>query len=168
MTASPGPAYLVEGTVAASQQIVSLLEGDSMGRSWPVLLVAVVACCLLTYAEDGKTEGVPATAKFPAKAGTYVQGEWTYVYGIRAKGSRSERRMGSLFFRGFPVEGHIGAVKDTPLGKFVYWTGSWCSGWLNTLTYDRPVFDPNGELLRDIKKHLNDIKAQEAHKPRNE
>lgn len=139
-----------------------------MRSSSSLVFLAVVGYGLLTHAEDGKKEAAPATAKFPTKAGTYVQDEWTYVYGIRAKGSRSERRMGSLFFRGFPVEGHIGAVKDTPLGKFVYWTGSWCSGWLNTLTYDRPVFDPNGELLRDIKKHLNDIKAQEAHKPRNE
>ena len=130
-----------------------------------VAVCLISTICVVVYGDDRITDKIPDGLRHPVKAGTYVVGGCTYVCGIAKKGSQSERRCGSLFFQGFPVRGkYPGEVKDTPMGKFVYFgeiqDSRYDSGWLKTLTYDSPVFDKKGQLLPGIDKRLQEWRKQ--------
>ena len=131
-----------------------------MKIKWIIATIMLLPACAFTEGKDKTSEAILEGVKHPSKAGTYISGDWTYVYGVAAKGSRSERRMGSLFLRGFPVKGHVGSVKDTPFGRLIYWEGHWNSGWINTMTYDKPIFDSKGEVSKDIKRQLHSMRTQ--------
>lgn len=105
----------------------------------------------------------PRTASFPTKAGTYESGPWKYIYHITSKGSRSERRHGQLFQKGLPVPGTLGDVRDNPLGRFVYFGDkpqNYSRGWLNTLSYDKPVFDKAGKVIPELAVYFKRTAAQ--------
>jgi hypothetical protein len=77
---------------------------------------------------------------FPTKPGVYPLQGWTYRYEIMLPGTKSECRIGTLMKDGQPISGKLGQVILTPLGQFKYFEGDrYNQGWLNTLTYDRPV-----------------------------
>jgi hypothetical protein len=126
----------------------------------------VIAAILLTagvavHAADPSAEQPALRAEAPAilpagppveapkidtrNGGTYTSGNWKYVYEIRAKGTRSEGRYGSLFYDGKAVA-QPGAVNDhyaTPWGK-LYWWGAgrfrWGNhGWIPTPNKGRPL-----------------------------
>ena len=81
---------------------------------------------------------------FPTKPGKYEAGGWQYTYEIQAPKTRSEKRIGTLKKGGKEVAGKMGDVMETPLGKFKYYDTMYNKGWLNTLTYDKPVFPEDG------------------------
>lgn len=88
---------------------------------------------------------------FPTEPGQHSLGDWIYQYDVLGRGTRSERRIGVLALEGFVEEGTHGEIRTTPLGTFLYLEGWWNSGWLNTLTYDRPVFGVAGELTAEAR-----------------
>lgn len=94
----------------------------------------------LTQAAFGEDGPPRRPCDFPTKPGRYQEGVWEYVYKVRAPGTRSETRTGILKQNGKEVSGEPGQVLDTPLGKFKFHETRYDKGWLNTLTYDRPVF----------------------------
>lgn len=94
-----------------------------------------------------------APAAFPTQPGTYNAGEWRYEYTISALGTRSERRCGRLLKSGVEIVGKLGEVRETPLGQFAYFGPEdrrYNAGWLNTLTYDKPVFGVDGRILPEL------------------
>ncbi|MFO0839484.1 MAG: hypothetical protein U1D55_13290 [Phycisphaerae bacterium] len=100
---------------------------------------------------------------FPSRSGSYSFGAWRYDYLVTATGTRSERRIGRLFERGRELAGSPGDVRDTPLGRFAYFgvgDTRYNIGWLNTLTYDMPVFDSDGRLLPEVASGL--LNARDA------
>jgi hypothetical protein len=99
----------------------------------------------------------PLPALFPTKAGSYTVDAWRYDYSVTAPGSRSERRAGRLYKGGQEIIGTLGEVRDTPLGRFAFFgSNAWRYnlGWLNTLTYDQPVFGPEGEPLPTVRGYF--------------
>lgn len=94
-----------------------------------------------------------APAAFPTRPGTHTAGEWRYEYTVSAPGTRSERRCGRLFESGVEIVGKLGEVRETPLGQFAYFGPEdrrYNAGWLNTLTYDKPVFGVDGRILPEL------------------
>lgn len=94
-----------------------------------------------------------APAAFPTRPGTHTAGEWRYEYTISAPGTRSERRCGRLYESGVEIVGKLGEVRETPLGQFTYFGSEdrrYNAGWLNTLTYDKPVFGVDGRILAEL------------------
>lgn len=98
-------------------------------------------------------------AAFPTKPGSYTLGKWRYDYTVTLRGTRSECRSGCLYEGGAAITGAPGEIRETPLGRFVYFGSNdppaggppyYNSGWLNTITYDRPVFGPDGQVLREV------------------
>jgi inhibitor of cysteine peptidase len=87
-----------------------------------------------------------------SRSGAYEAGKWKYVYAIRAKGTRSERRTGALTYAGQPVEKLAKAEPfdriRTPWGLMQYVRQSYNRGWLTRLTYDQPLALKKGRLLR--------------------
>lgn len=89
----------------------------------------------------------------PTKPGAYTNGDWTYEYNIYTIGtSPLEHRQGILKFKGIQVTEQIGTVIDTPFGRFMSFDvvgggqQGYNTGWLMTLTNDRPVFDATGTV----------------------
>jgi hypothetical protein len=85
---------------------------------------------------------------YPTKPGVYETNGWKYEYIVAAKGSRSESRTGRLYCAGREITASHGTVTNTPLGRFRFHQRSYNHGWLNTLTYDYPVFDEHGSISR--------------------
>ncbi len=103
-----------------------------------------------------------APAAFPTKPGTYVRGALRYEYTVLAAGSRSERRRGRLFEGDQEIVGRPGEIRDTALGRFAYFgdaPGAYRAGWLNTLTYDKPVFGANGGILPELSGYFGGFPA---------
>jgi len=99
-------------------------------------------------APTAKPEKPARPCDFPTQPGTYKSGEWEYVYEIGNPGTQSERRTGRLLRNGVEVTGKPGEVQDTPLGQFLYFgKRPYNIGWLNTVTYDQPVFGREGRVL---------------------
>jgi hypothetical protein len=87
-----------------------------------------------------------------SKSGTYTSGKWVYEYSISAKGSRSERRSGTLTHDGKPISDARELDRiQTPWGMMQYFgeKGMWNSGWLLKQTYDQPIDPKKGRLLPD-------------------
>jgi len=99
----------------------------------------------------------PNVAGYPTKAGEYIHKQWKYVYVIENKGTRSERRIGRLYLEGKPVEGKLGELNQELFGHFIYFgKKGYNQGWLNTLTYDRRVFDNQGGPTKEASRLLAD------------
>ena len=100
--------------------------------------------------------------KHPTAAGDYENKNWKYSYKVESKGTKSERRIGMLFFEGKPVVGKIGEVRKTPWGNFIYFgkNNRWNQGWLNTLTYDQPVFGKDGKPTKKICERLTALQPK--------
>jgi hypothetical protein len=104
----------------------------------------------------------PNAASFPTKQGTYIHKQWKYVYEIKNEGTRSEVRIGRLFLEGKLIEGEPGELLQELFGHFIYFGDKgWNQGWLNTLTYNRPVFDSNGHLTEKARALLPKSKEAE-------
>lgn len=84
-------------------------------------------------------------ASFPTKQGVYIHKQWKYEYIIEKPGTRSEKRIGKLFLEGKEIKGDVGELLQENFGHFIYFgAAGYNQGWLNTLTYDRPVFSDDG------------------------
>ena len=108
---------------------------------------AIPACRFLEWRHVGRRP-----CDFPTRPGTHEAGEWRYTLdGDPASDSESLVLNGRLFRDGQEVFGRIGEVTETPLGTFVYFgkrhqVSHWNCGWLNTCTYNDPVFDQEGRI----------------------
>jgi len=97
---------------------------------------------------------------FPTRPGIYEQWEWKYVlHGDPSSNSQSSVVGGQLYRSGVEVVAEIGQVMDTPLGKFAYFgrekeADHYNWGWLNTCTYNDPVFDANGEVWQHYRERF--------------
>jgi hypothetical protein len=117
------------------------------------LLVIFLICGLSASAEQ-VIRSKPNAAGFPTKPGEYIHKQWKYVYEIQNPGTRSEVRIGRLLLEGKPVVGKPGELLEELFGRFIqFGDRGWNRGWLNTLTYDRPVFDKDGNPT-DEARHL--------------
>jgi len=127
-----------------------------------LLVAAMSASCRqpATVDEAEIDPAVVARVQYPTTPGSYRLGEWQYTYEVRSEGTRSERRVGTLLRRGAVVRGSSGDVKETPFGRFVYFDTMWESGWLNTRTYDRRVFDDDGEPLEEVREFLEGVRKR--------
>ena len=87
------------------------------------------------------------------KDGTYTAGQWKYVFEIHAKGSRSERRVGSLFFDGtaLPDPPKVNDYYVTPWGRIGFVgrppSGYGANGWMPLAkgVKGRKLPDPAGD-----------------------
>jgi hypothetical protein len=110
-------------------------------------LMIVSATTFAQRVEPSRERGVYHAAAFPTKPGVYRHKGWRYDYTVEERGTRSERRVGRLFLDEREVTGARGELLEEFLGRFVYFgTSGYNRNWLNTLTYDRPVFDGAGSL----------------------
>jgi len=127
-----------------------------------LLVVATGASCRQpAKLDDGEIDpAVLERVRYPTDPGSYRLGEWQYTYEVRSEGTRSERRVGTLLRRGGVVRGASGDVKETPFGKFVYFDTIWENGWLNTRTYDRRVFDDDGEPIEELREFLEGVRKR--------
>ena len=117
------------------------------------LLIVLAATTLAQRVEPPRERGVYHAAAYPTKPGVYRHKGWRYEYAVEAVGTRSERRIGRLFLEEREVTGTPGELLEEFLGRFVYFGGTgYNRGWLNTLTYERPVFDDAGSLTPAAKK----------------
>ncbi len=117
----------------------------------PVFLwVSAFGLTAVTGVAEALTRGLPCD--YPTKPGTYRKDGWEYTYTITGKGTRSETREGVLKKDGKQVGGGKGEIIETPLGRLQYFQDRYNSGWLNTLTYDMPVFP--GDAEKGAKKYL--------------
>jgi hypothetical protein len=97
----------------------------------------------------------PNAAGFPTKPGEYIHKQWKYVYEIQHPGTRSEVRIGRIILDGKPLTGESGELLQELFGHFIYFGDQgYNRGWLNTLTYDRPVFDAEGNLTEEARSLL--------------
>jgi hypothetical protein len=99
--------------------------------------------------EDLEVAARSSKVGFPTEPGIYESQAWRYQYSIELSGTRSERRVGELFENGMRLEDAPGQILETPLGRFAFFAFPYNQGWLNTLTYDRPVFTEDGRLTKD-------------------
>jgi len=113
----------------------------------PMLRALLIASLLATpifaqRIESPHTRGIYHAAAYPTKPVVYRHKGSRYLYEIQDAGTKSERRTGRLFLDDHEITGSTGEILEEYLGKFVYFgmTG-YNRGWLNTLTYDRPVFE---------------------------
>jgi hypothetical protein len=126
-----------------------------------LLAVAIATSAVAQRTEPPETGGTYHSAAFPTKPGEYRHKGWRYVYEVEAPGTRSERRTGRLFLEGREIIGFAGEILEEYLGKFVYFgTSGYNRGWLNTLTYDRPVFEGDTITLTTSAKTLLPRKTQ--------
>jgi len=75
----------------------------------------------------------------PYKTATHKNGDWAYECTIRARGSRSETRIGKLTFDGKAVDGKQGQWMVTPWGVMRKFSGSYTKGWLTMGTLGGPL-----------------------------
>lgn len=126
--------------------------GKKVARVEGAILLASYALFLALTAL-GLRAGSPPAASFPTRPGIYAGDVWRYDYSVTAPSTRSERRIGRLFWKGDEMTGAIGEVRTTSLGQFAYFgrdPKAYNRGCLNTLAYDRPVFGPGGQVLPTI------------------
>ena len=101
------------------------------------------------------TPDVAGPASHPTKAAAYVVGAWKYEYAITSPGTKSEGRRGRLFHASKELFAPDGTVVTTPVGKFMFFAlpppgvqRIWGEdGWLQTLCYDKPVFNDDGSVV---------------------
>ena len=125
-----------------------------MGRNFQTLLILLLLCAGLScHAATNSVLVTNAVARFPVRAGVYVNDEWTYKYDVQREGLRSERRIGRLYRGGRLITARIGSVTNTPVGIFCFFSAS--GGWLNTLSGDRPVFDEAGQVDPTLVRHFS-------------
>ncbi len=74
----------------------------------------------------------------PYKTATLKNGDWAYECILRARGSRSETRIGKLTFGGKEVDGKAGQWMVTPWGVMQKFSGRYTKGWLTMGTFGRP------------------------------
>jgi hypothetical protein len=127
-----------------------------------MLLVAALATSAVAQRmEPPQTRGIYHAAAYPTKPGVYRHKGWRYVYEVEAPGTRSERRTGRLFLGDREITGFTGEILEEYLGKFVYFgTSGYNRGWLNTLSYGRPVFEGDTIVVTPAAKSLLPRKAQ--------
>jgi hypothetical protein len=119
------------------------------------LLIIVSATAFAQRVEPPRERGIYHATACPAKPGVYRHKGWRYEYSVEAGGTRSERRVGRLFLEDREITGTPGELLEEFLGRFVYFgPGGYNRGWLNTLTYDRPVFDDAGSLTPAAREAL--------------
>ena len=102
-------------------------------------------------------------AGFPTKAGSYTSEGWRYDYVVLAAGTRSERRTGRLYDGGVEITAALGAIRETPVGRFAFFgldSQRYNVGWLNTLTHDEPVFGPDGRVLPEVQGYFSNPDSQ--------
>ena len=100
---------------------------------------------------------------FPAKSGESSHKGWKYIYEIKFKGSRSEKRIGRLFLNGKEIKGKIGELSQESIGTFIYFGEfGYNRGWLNTLTYDEAVFAKDGSPTPEVVSRLQAIRNKTA------
>ena len=123
------------------------------------IIVAVVVILGLAFVA-WQWRVLHSPAGFPTKPGSYALDGWRYQYTVTAPWTRSERRTGRLYEGGAEITGSLGEIRETPLGRFAFFGRNgqrYNAGWLNTMTYDRPVFDPDGRVLPDVQPHLSKL-----------
>ena len=104
-----------------------------------------------------------APVTFPAKAGEYTSKGWKYVYEVKLKGTRSEKRIGRLFLNGKEIKGKISELHQEPIGIFIYFGESgYNQGWLNTLTYDKSVFAEDGSPTAEVLSLLQALRDKKT------
>ena len=120
-----------------------------------VIFFVLTAVGFAQRMEPPAQRGIYHSAAYPTKPGTYRHKGWRYEYSVEAAGTRSERRTGRLFLEDREVSGQVGEILEEFVGRFVYFgdTG-YNRGWLNTLTYDRPVFEKDVKLTSAAKELL--------------
>jgi len=116
-------------------------------------LLFVVACVTLPACTPPREfHGAKRPCDFPTRPGTHEHGSWKYILdGDPASTCESLVLNGRLFRDDKEIVGAIGDVIDTPLGTFAYFgtrhqLSHWNCGWLNTCTYNDPVFDAEGRI----------------------
>ena len=120
-----------------------------------LLITAVATSAIAQRIEPPQTRGTYHAAAYPTKSGVYRHKGWRYVYEVEAPGTRSERRIGRLFLEDREISGFAGEILEEYLGRFVYFgTSGYNRGWLNTLTYDRPVFEGDSITVTSTVKRL--------------
>jgi len=119
------------------------------------LLIALSLVTVSLAFADNVQRAPYHAASFPTKPGEYIHKQWKYIYIIENEGTRSEKRIGKLYLEGKEVKGDQGELLQEHLGIFVYFGEiGFNQGWLNTLTYNQPVFDKNGEITADVRAML--------------
>jgi hypothetical protein len=137
-----------------------------------LLLLGLVSCLSPRYPDDGDDPASPSSPllsneevlraiAFPSEPGQHQLGDWIYQYEVIARGTRSEQRIGVLAFEGIAVAGSVGEIKTTPLGEFLYLDRWRDQGWLNTCSFDRPVFDKAGTLTGEMAAQLKSARSDE-------
>jgi hypothetical protein len=118
-------------------------------------LLAIFLISGLSISAEEVIRSQPNVAGFPTKPGEYIHKQWKYVYEIQNPGTRSEVRIGRLTLEGKPLVGEPGELLEELFGRFIYFSDrGWNRGWLNTLTYDRPVFDKDGNPTDEARQIL--------------
>jgi serpin B len=117
----------------------------------PLFALVIAAVAYGTLESAAEESRGPRLCDFPTRPGTYEAGEWEYTYAIESPGSRSETRIGALKQAGKAVAGKKDEVLDTPLGRFKFHDARYNKGWLNTLTFDTPVFKEDTDRAAVVK-----------------
>lgn len=121
------------------------------------ILIIFAVTAFSQRVEPSEERERPDAAAYPTKAGIYRHKGWRYEYTIENGGTRSERRIGRLFLDDDEVIGKAGELRQESFGRFIYFgTTGYNRGWLNTLTYDEPVFDDSGSLTSAASQLLRD------------
>ncbi|MBK1884909.1 hypothetical protein JIN85_21035 [Luteolibacter pohnpeiensis] len=117
------------------------------------ILVSLMSCVIC------KADPVP----FPTEAGVYTHKGWRYVYEVKLKGTRAEKRIGRLFLNGKEIKGKIGELQQEPIGIFIYFgERGYNQGWLNTMTYDEAVFSEDGAPTDQVTALLKALRDNET------
>jgi hypothetical protein len=128
------------------------------------LLIALLLIATPAISSDRNQWASYHATKFPTNPGEYIYKQWKYIYIIKNKGTRSEQRIGKLFLDGKEVKREKGELLQEYLGFFMYFGDiGFNQGWLNTMTYDTPVFvDDKFELTPDTKKITDSFSRAKA------
>lgn len=98
---------------------------------------------------------IPAVFNYPPQPGVYTKDGWKYELNIRLRKTKREKRESKLFYNNLEITGKNGDTMSCPLGKFMYFSGRQYlafHGWHNQGKFDRPILDPNGFFLKEIKE----------------
>ena len=125
----------------------------------------LILCLFMALLVSAPLPGASDVLPVPTQTGEYTSGPWTYSYKIEAKATRSEGRRGRLTYKGIELRAPLGTILVTPFGRLLQLLppeikGWGAGGWVNTLTYDRPVFKADGTLTDELARQLGD-KVQE-------
>lgn len=118
---------------------------------------------IVLLASTWPCQAVADPVPFPTKPGSYSHQEWKYTYQILHPGTRSEQRIGTLFFQGKQVKGGIiGELLDEPIGKLCdFGETGFNRGWLNTLTGDRAIIDKDGNPTAACAKAIRSARLED-------